>query len=81
MANHTNDNLNTLETHARLSPSLEPEHLATEYSEVPPPILTRSEREREEAVRICNMSVSRRGPQKQHRCLWQLAKFMVRRSE
>ncbi|KAL7544101.1 hypothetical protein ACHAXR_013579, partial [Thalassiosira sp. AJA248-18] len=53
----------------------EPDFLATS-SEVPPPILTRSEREREEAIRLCNMTVSRRGPQKQHRCLWQLAKFM-----
>jgi hypothetical protein len=24
-----------------------------------------------------NMTISRRGPQKQHRCLWQLPKFMV----
>ena len=54
----------------------EPDTLATETSEVPAPILTRSEREREEAIRLCNMTVSRRGPQKQHRCLWQLAKFM-----
>ena len=55
----------------------EPEFLATESSEVPPPILTRSERVQEDAIRLCNMTVSRRGPQKQHRCLWQLAKFMV----
>ncbi|KAL7465896.1 hypothetical protein ACHAXS_006197 [Conticribra weissflogii] len=54
----------------------EPEHLATESYVVPPPILTRSEFEREESVRLYNMCVSRRGPQKQHRCLWQLAKFM-----
>jgi len=54
----------------------EPEHLATESYVVPPPILTRSEFEREESVRLCNMCVSKRGPQKQHRCLWQLAKFM-----
>lgn len=55
----------------------EPEFLATESSEVPPPILTRSEREQEDAIRLCNATVSRRGPQKQHRCLWQLPKFMV----
>ncbi|KAL7553196.1 hypothetical protein ACHAWF_016455, partial [Thalassiosira exigua] len=55
----------------------EPESLDAELSEVaPPPILIRSEREREEAIRLCNATVSRRGPQKQHRCLWQLAKFM-----
>jgi len=54
----------------------EPEFLATESSEVPPPILTRSEREQDEAIRLCNSTVSRRGPQKQHRCLWQLPKYM-----
>ena len=53
------------------------EFLATELSKLPPPILTRSEREREEAIRRCNVTVSRQGPQKQHRCLWQLPKFMV----
>jgi len=53
----------------------EPDTLATE-AEAPPPILIRSEREREEAIRLCNSTVSRRGPQKQHRCLWQLSKFM-----
>jgi hypothetical protein len=58
----------------------EPDFLETESSHLPAPILTRSEREREEAMRLCNMSVSRRGPQKQHRCLWQLAKVMVRKS-
>jgi len=58
----------------------EPENLSTEMEsgDPPAPILTRSEREREDALRMCNMTVSRRGPQKQHRCLWQLAKFMVR---
>lgn len=56
---------------------LEPEMLETESSPLPAPILTRSEREREEAVRLCNTMVSRRGLQNQHRCLWQLAKFMV----
>lgn len=56
----------------------EPEVLATDSSEVPPPILTRSERERDEANRMCNMTISRRVPQKQHRCLWQLPKYMVR---
>lgn len=55
----------------------EPDSLATELSEVPPPILIRSDREREESTRVCNSTVSRSGPQKQHRCLWQLAKFMV----
>ena len=57
----------------------EPENLSTEMEsgDPPAPILTRSEREREDALRMCNMTVSRRGPQKQHRCLWQLAKFMV----
>ena len=55
----------------------EPDTLSTS-SEAPPPILTRSEREREDAIRLANTTVSRQGPQKQHRCLWQLAKFMVR---
>ena len=54
----------------------EPDTLAAETSEAPAPILMRSEREREEAIRLCNSTVSRKGPQKQHRCLWQLAKFM-----
>jgi hypothetical protein len=55
----------------------EPEHLCTDSDESPAPILTRSEREREEAARLLNTTISRRGPQKQHRCLWQLPKFMV----
>lgn len=55
----------------------EPEMLPAESSssEVPPPILTRSEREQEEAIRQCNMTISKQGPQKQHRCLWQLPKY------
>jgi hypothetical protein len=56
---------------------MEPQVLETESPEAPAPILTRSEREREEAIRLFNMTVSRRGMQKQHRCLWQMAKFMV----
>jgi hypothetical protein len=56
---------------------VEPEFLETESSQSPSPILTRSEREREEAIRLCNATVSRRGLQNKHRCLWQLAKFMV----
>ncbi|KAL3782651.1 hypothetical protein HJC23_010160 [Cyclotella cryptica] len=54
----------------------EPESLSDDSKESHAPILTRSEREREEALRSLNMTISRRGPQKQHRCLWQLPKFM-----
>ena len=57
---------------------MEPDVLETESSETPAPILTRSEREREEAIRMFNMTVSRRGMQS---CLWQIAKFMVSRVE
>jgi hypothetical protein len=60
---------------------MEPDVLETGMSETPAPILTRSEREREEATRLFNMTVSRRSIQKQHRCLWQMAKFMVSRVE
>ena len=56
---------------------MEPDVLETDSTETPAPILTRSEREREEAIRMFNITVSRRGMQKQHRCLWQMAKFMV----
>ena len=56
---------------------MEPHILEIEPSEAPASILTRSEREREDAVRQFNMTVSRRGTQKQHSCLWQVAKFMV----
>lgn len=55
----------------------EPEFLEAESAQLPAPILLRSERERDDAIRLLNTTVSRRGPQKQHRCLWQLAKFMV----
>ncbi|KAL3826923.1 hypothetical protein ACHAXA_006003 [Cyclostephanos tholiformis] len=55
---------------------MEPHILEIESSEAPASILTRSEREREDAVRQFNMTVSRRGTQKQHSCLWQVAKFM-----
>jgi len=55
----------------------EPEFLCADSNESYTPILTRSDREREEATRLLNMTISRRGPQKQHRCLWQLPKFMV----
>lgn len=55
----------------------EPDILETESSEAPAPILTRSDRERDESSRLFSMTVSRRGIQKQHRCLWQMAKYMV----
>lgn len=58
----------------------EPELLCTDSNESPAPILTRSDREKEEATRLLNTMISRRGPQKQHRCLWQLPKFMVSHS-
>mmetsp|Transcript_27836 Transcript_27836/g.55703 ORF Transcript_27836/g.55703 Transcript_27836/m.55703 type:complete len:2024 (+) Transcript_27836:44-6115(+) len=57
----------------------EPDVLAADTSEVAPSSLIRSEREREDANRLFNMTISKRGPraaQKRHRCLWQLAKFM-----
>eukprot|EP00986_Skeletonema_menzelii_P013803 scaffold8428_cov151-Skeletonema_menzelii.AAC.1 len=57
----------------------EPNVLAADTSEVAPSSLIRSEREREDANRLFNMTVSKRGPretQKRHRCLWQLAKYM-----
>lgn len=57
----------------------EPDVLAAEASEVAPSTLIRSEREREDAIRLFNMTVSKRGireTQKRHRCQWQLPKFM-----
>lgn len=57
---------------------VEPEVLEIESLEARTSILTRSEREREDAVRLFNMTLSKRGTQKQHSCLWQVAKFMVR---
>lgn len=54
----------------------EPEHLSADQDESPAPIMTRSDREKEESTRLLNSTISRRGPQKQHRCLWQLPKFM-----
>ena len=56
----------------------EPEHLYTDANESLATVVIRSDREREEATRLLNMTISRHGPQKQHRCLWQLPKFMVR---
>lgn len=57
----------------------EPDHLSADLNESSPaPILTRSDREKEDSTRMLNSTISRRGPsQKQHRCLWQLPKFMV----
>jgi hypothetical protein len=57
----------------------EPDVLAADTFVVSPSSLIRSEREREDANRLFNMTISKRGPrgaQKRHRCLWQLAKFM-----
>jgi hypothetical protein len=56
---------------------MEPDVLEIESLEARASILTRSEREREDAVRMFNLTVSKRGTQKQHSCLWQVAKFMV----
>ena len=55
----------------------EPEYLTADSNDSLAPILTRSDREKEEATRLLNSTVTKRGPQKQHRCLWQLPKFMV----
>ena len=57
----------------------EPDVLAADTSDVAPSSLIRSEREREDANRLFNMTISKRGQretQKRHRCVWQLAKFM-----
>lgn len=55
----------------------EPHVLAADTTKVAFSTLIRSERERQDANRLFNMTISKRGgTQKRHRCLWQLPKFM-----
>jgi len=54
----------------------EPDSLLVEISEAPLPLLTRSEREIEEACRKRKKATSYRGLNNQRRCLWQLPKLM-----
>lgn len=66
----------------RLNPSSylprQPESWLVEMSTVPTPMLTRSDKEVEEADRRRKVATSYRGLQSQRRCLWQLPKLMVR---
>lgn len=55
----------------------EPDSLLVEISKAPLPLLTRSEREIEEARRRRKKATSCRGLNNQRRCLWQLPKLMV----
>ena len=55
----------------------EPEHLSAEFDKIPVPILTRSDRELDVSNRRRKLAVSRRGVQRQRRCLFQLPKLMV----
>jgi len=65
--------------HENLFLPLEPEKLQTDMSEIPVAILTRSDRELEEANRRRKIAVSDgSGLNKQRRCLWQLPKLLVR---
>jgi len=65
----------------RLNPTLylpsQPESWLVEMSTLPTPMLTRSEKEIEEADRRRKLATSYRGLQNQRRCLWQLPKLMV----
>lgn len=64
----------------RLNPDFyfprQPESWLVEMSTVPTPMLTRSEKECEEAVRRRKLATTYRGLQTQRRCLWQLPKLM-----
>jgi hypothetical protein len=66
----------------RLNPSSylprQPESWLVEMSTAPTPMLTRSDKEVEEADRRRKLATSYRGLQSQRRCLWQLPKLMVR---
>ena len=55
----------------------EPDSLLVEISETPLPLLTRTEREVEEALRRRKIATSYRGLRNHSRCLWQLPKLMV----
>lgn len=55
----------------------EPESWLVEISTAPTPMLTRSEKEIEEADRRQKLATSPRGLQSQRRCLWQFPKLMV----
>jgi hypothetical protein len=55
----------------------EPDSLLVERSETTLPLLTRSEREVEEALRRRKTATSYRGLRNQSRCMWQLPKLMV----
>lgn len=54
----------------------EPESWLVEVSKAPNPLLSRSERELEEATRRRRLATTYRGLQGQRRCLWQLPKLM-----
>lgn len=56
----------------------QPESWLLEMSTQPTPMLTRSDKEIEEADRRRKLATSYRGLQTQRRCLWQLPKLMVR---
>lgn len=64
----------------RMNPKLyfprQPESWLVEMSTLPTPMLTRSEKEIEEADRRRKLATSFRGLQNQRRCLWQLPKLM-----
>jgi hypothetical protein len=66
----------------RLNPNAylprQPESWLVEMSTAPTPMLTRRDREVEEADRRRKLATSYRGLQSQRRCLWQLPKLMVR---
>jgi len=55
----------------------EPERLSADLAQVHIPVLTRSDRELDESRRRRKLAGSRRGAQKQRRCLLQLPKLMV----
>lgn len=55
----------------------EPAVLTTDFDSTPVPILTRSDRERDVSNMRKNTAVSRRGVQRQRRCLFQLPKLLV----
>jgi hypothetical protein len=56
----------------------EPDTLTAEFGEVPVPILTRSDHELDDSNRRRKLAISRKGTQRQRRCLFQLPKLMVR---
>jgi hypothetical protein len=58
----------------------QPESWLVEMTTAPTPMLTRSDREVDEADRRRKLATSYRGLQSQRRCLWQLPKLMVRQT-